>query len=122
MTEVHRGDKTSVAGHDIKKGSDDSEWHSHGQYTKQTKDGIVPTTPDKDQYNSDNFSGPDVENANDIGKTNPGYQSYVSGPGGSVRKYDSGSGQVTVVKKGNPDVAKPVVCGNGSKDLKQCVN
>lgn len=76
------------------------DYHTHGPYaTRDPKTGAaIPTNdPSKDEFNADNFSGPDKTGIAKDGKGVPGYAGYLGTPSGTFRKYDPATGKDTVL-------------------------
>ena len=70
-------------------------YHTHGDYSTQdsaTGAAVRTSDPARDDFDSDNFSGPDRRAAQTHGAGVPGYGGYLAGPGGTFRRYDPASG------------------------------
>ena len=64
-------------------------YHTHGDYSQPGPGGTVVRTsdPTNDGYNSDHFSGTDINTANSRGTT-----AYLGTPSGQMERYDPNSG------------------------------
>lgn len=66
-------------------------YHTHGNYSKA--DG-TPTDAANDQFDSEHFSGTDINTANARGAGNPDYKSYLGTPSGGQQVHSTGPGTV----------------------------
>jgi RHS repeat-associated protein len=78
------------------------DYHTHGDYSIQNKDGTVTRTsnPKKDNLNSDHFSPRDIKVTNSLADAynNPNYRSYLGTPSGQFKRYDLNTGKEIVVR------------------------
>jgi RHS repeat-associated protein len=65
-------------------------WHTHGSYSDRNG---IPTTKDKDAFNSDNFSQQDRDVANMMGQGKTEYKGYVGTPSGAFKGYNGKTGK-----------------------------
>jgi hypothetical protein len=66
-------------------------YHTHGNYS--LADG-APTDAAHDAYDSEHFSGTDINTANSRASGNPNYRSYLATPSGSQQVHNPGTGAV----------------------------
>jgi type VI secretion system secreted protein VgrG len=66
-------------------------YHTHGNHS--LADG-TPTTPANDAFDSNHFSGTDINTANARGAGNPNYRSYLGTPTGGNLVHNPGTGTV----------------------------
>lgn len=69
------------------------DYHSHGNYSDTAGS---PVTPDKDQYDSLNFSPTDYQGIAADGVGIPEYSGYLSTPDGTIKKYEPSTGTETI--------------------------
>jgi hypothetical protein len=67
-------------------------YHTHGNYS--LADG-TPTDAAHDQFDSEHFSGTDINTANARGAGNPNYRSYLGTPSGGQQAHNPGTGTVS---------------------------
>ena len=82
------GDRVPIS---VPKGNGVGDYHTHGDYSKKGPKGEpIRTTKDKDEFDSDNFSGPDKSNSRIVrDKVDSGpYKSYLGTPSGKNKVYD----------------------------------
>jgi hypothetical protein len=75
-------------------------YHTHGDYSTAdptTHAAVRTSDPANDDFNSDNFSGPDKRAAQNHGAGVPGYAGYLAGPGGTFRRYDPATGNDSTI-------------------------
>jgi RHS repeat-associated protein len=100
------------------------DWHDHGDYSTVGPDGKpqrVDTSlsqsqrKNKDQYDSDNFSGPDkgVSGRRAAASNNPNYHSYLGTPGEGAKIYDPKTGKTTNAPP--PPPPPPPTCPDPNK-------
>lgn len=76
------------------------DYHTHGDYSTQdprTRAAVRTSDPARDDFNSDNFSGPDRRGIARDGAGIPGYAGYLGTPSGTFRRYDPATGNDTVL-------------------------
>lgn len=66
-------------------------YHTHGNYS--LADG-TPTDAAHDEFDSEHFSQRDINTANNRGRGNPGYRSYLGTPSGGYQVHDPSTGQI----------------------------
>ena len=74
------------------------DYHTHGPYgtADPVTGAVIPThDPAKDDFNADNFSGPDKRGIANDARGKPGYAGYLGTPSGTFRKYDPATGSDT---------------------------
>lgn len=95
FTKATRGDNDGVnpwEGKKVAKNCEESGyWHTHGNYS--TENGM-PTTRDKDYYDSNNFSKADIDIAKYKGVGKFEYRGYLGTPSGALKGYNSKNGKI----------------------------
>jgi hypothetical protein len=76
------------------------DYHCHGDYSTQdptTGAAVRSGDPAHDDFNSDNFSGPDKTGIASDGAGTPGYKGYLGTPSGTFKQYDPATGKDTTL-------------------------
>jgi RHS repeat-associated protein len=82
-------------------------YHDHGDYSRKEGDRVVRTTKEKDEYNSDHFSGTDKKNLGALAKEQKEFTAVLGTPSGAIKSMDLKAKHPQEQTNGRTDVPDP---------------